>query len=867
MGEVYKARDTRLDRVVAIKVLPGHVAADPQLRERFDREAKAISSLNHPHICALYDVGSQDGIDFLVMEYLDGETLADRIVRTGGSHAPVNISEVLTRAIEIADALDKAHRAGIIHRDLKPGNIMLTKAGAKLLDFGLAKSGALLNRDAGASALPTTPATLTAQGTILGTFQYMAPEQLEGFEADARSDLFAFGAVLYEMLSGRRAFDGTSQASVIAAIMHTDPPLLSTLQPILPVALERAIHTCLAKDPDDRWQSARDLCRELKWIGASGSPGATASQQVGQASIRRAAIAWGAAAVMTAVAAASILLPFRTPVSQPVTRFVVQMPPTHDLFTGGGAAPVLSPDGRTLVYIGTSATGGRTLYVRRLDQLDPIAVQGPSASVRMPFVSPDGQSLGFFSDAGLLQRVSLAGGAVTTVAEVTGRGGTWRNDGTIVFSGEAAGGHRLFRVQATGGIPSGVTSTDAAAHVAHMYPHMLPDGSVVAYTVWSGSFDSARIAVRSIDTKEERVLFAGTSPRLLPTGHLIYARQNSIWAVSFDAQRLQAVGEPLRVVENVQVNSGGLALFAVSANGTLAYVPGISAGTLRTLAWVDRQGREVPIDVPRRAYISARLSPDGGRVALDVEETKTSDIWIWDDARSALVRFTADPGDDFSPEWTPDGRRIVFTSTRTGSRRLFWQAADGTGTAELLVENPNAELAYSPAPDRSALVVTGRDGAGLLALGATRQVTPLIPAEKRPVDAAVAPNGSWIAYESTESGSSEVYVRPFPNVNDGRWQVSRGGGAAPVWARSGDELFYVGPDRGLWSVSVRTKPAFVAGDVKRILADRYLMFGEGRRSYDVSPDGQRFLVIKETGGSIVVVQNWTEELKRLVPTR
>ena len=379
MGEVYKARDTRLDRIVAIKVLPGHVAADPSLRERFDREAKAISSLNHPHICALYDVGSQDGIDFLVMEYLDGETLADRIARTSGPNQPsIRASEALGLAIQIADALDKAHRAGIVHRDLKPGNIMLTKAGAKLLDFGLAKAGAPLSAGAGASALLTTPANLTAHGTILGTFQYMAPEQLEGLEADARTDLFAFGAVLYEVLTGRKAFEGKSQASVIAAIMHMDPTPLSTLQPILPVALERAVHTCLAKDPEDRWQSARDLLRELKWIG-SGSQAPAASLRGRLSSRPSVLVAWGTAAVMAAVAGvASLSLLWPTP-SAPVTRFVVQMPPTHELFTGGGASLVLSADGRTLVYIGTSAAGGRSLYRRQLDQLDAIVIQG-----RMP---------------------------------------------------------------------------------------------------------------------------------------------------------------------------------------------------------------------------------------------------------------------------------------------------------------------------------------------------------------------------------------------------------------------------------------------------------------------------------------------------
>ncbi|HLG56362.1 MAG TPA: protein kinase [Vicinamibacterales bacterium] len=867
MGEVYKARDTRLDRVVAIKVLPGHVAADPQLRERFEREAKAISSLNHPHICALFDVGSQEGIDFLVMEYLDGETLAERLAR---ERLPLDVA--LPIATQMADALDKAHRAGIVHRDLKPGNIMLTRAGAKLLDFGLAKAGAPLGAIAGASALPTTPASLTAHGTILGTIQYMAPEQLEGVEADRRTDIFAFGAVLYEMLTGRKAFDGKSQASVIAAIMHSDPTPLSTLQPILPVALERAVHACLAKDPDDRWQSARDLLRELQWIAEHGAHASTSAPSGRQTSRRLVVVAWGVAVVMTAAAAvAATLLLLRPTTPGPVTRFVVQMPPTHDLFTGGGAAPALSADGTTLVYVGTSTTGGRSLYRRRLDQLDAIAVQGPDAGVREPTLSPDGQWLAFYSDAGSVQRVqkvSLAGGPVTTVTEAGGRGMVWQDDRTLVMSSETDTGRQLFRVSAGGGTPTAVTSAGAAPRVSYLYPHMVPDSTVLAFTVWSGSLDSARVAVRSLDSGEERVLVDGTNPRLLPTGHLLYVRQNAIWAVPFDAGRLQTVGEPRRVVENVQVNSGGMALFAVSGNGMLAYVPG-AAGTQRRLAWVDRQGRETSIDAPQRAYDSARLSPDGTKVVLDINDGRNSDIWIWDDARSALGRLTADPAEDQFPEWTPDGRRIVFTSARSGSMSLFWQPADGTGDAEVLVDDPSARQLYSFAPDRTRLVVAGIDGANLsvLTLGESRRTTRLLKAGTGPLDAAIAPNGSWIAYQSNESGRPEIYVSPFPSVNDSRSQVSRGGGLAPVWSRSGEELFYVAPDGGLLSVSVSTKPGFVAGEVKRVFADRYIMGGFGRRNYDVSPDGQRFLVIKESGSHIVVVQNWFEELKRLVPTK
>ena len=647
MGEVYKATDTRLDRTVAIKVLPEHVADDPDLRQRFEREAKTISSLNHPHICTLYDIGhaprsgvgrgdptseaasrgagvpasDEVGTDFLVMEYLEGETLAQRLTK-----GALPLDQALRYAIEVADALDKAHRKGITHRDLKPGNIMITKAGTKLLDFGLAKLRDPKTTGLSVSQRPTESASLTGEGTILGTLQYMAPEQLEGREADARTDIFAFGAMVYEMATGKKAFEGRSQASLIGAILKDDPPPISSLQSMTPPPLDHIVKTCLAKDPDDRWQTAGDVGRQVKWIIEGGSQSGVAVAVVPAARQRagwRPALPWMLSALVvssliTGVAVWSAMRPGPPP-PRPATRFAVALPSTDQLGVSGVSGLALSPDGRNLVYRALR-DGIFQLYRREMDQLEAVPIRGTEGA-QFPFLSPDGESVGFFAD-GALKKVSLAGGLAVTLCDVPGprMDASWGPDDTIVFA--YAGAPGLMKVSAAGGVAEPVTTVDAdQGEAGHRWLDVFPDGKAVLFTVWSTSLGDARIAVRSLETGEQRVLVDGTSPRYAPTGHIIFGRDGSLWAVPFDVDALEVTGPITPVLEGVQINPGGLAQFTLAGDGSLAYVPGTVGGLLEgTLVWVNRDGREVePIaDEPLLFPRYLRLSPDGRRLALTI---------------------------------------------------------------------------------------------------------------------------------------------------------------------------------------------------------------------------------------------------------
>ena len=648
MGEVYRARDTRLKREVALKILPDSVAADPERLARFQREAEVLASLNHQHIAQIHGLEKSDGITALVMELVEGEDLAHRIAQ-----GPIPIDDSLSIAKQIAEALEAAHDQGIIHRDLKPANIKVTPDGVvKVLDFGLAKLAqthtAAVRADVTASPTITSPALMTGAGVILGTAAYMSPEQAKGREADTRSDIWAFGCVLYEMLSGRRAFKGDDVSDTLAAVLRGDPDW-ADLPAGTPPAISRLLRRCLAKDRARRLADIADARLEL--IDDVQEPKTPEQGSRGPL----ATLGWAAAALMAVVVVVALIRPREPDVPLHVTRFVITTPPTHDVYTGGGAQPALSPDGRTLVYVGLLADGGRRLFRRALDQLDALPIPGTEGIVVHPFFSPDGQSLGFMIDNGTIRRVRLSGGVAETVSDLAGRGAEWRNGGTIVFAGRLPGrgviDSSLFQIPATGGTPTPIGSAEKPGGsdsqvVGRIYPKMLSSGDVLAFTLWTGSLDSARVGVRSLGTGEERVLMPGSSPQLLPTGHLLFARQNSIWATRFDAAQLQALGDPVRVIENVQVNAGGLALFAVSSTGTVAYVPGV-AGAQRMLVWVDRQGREEPLTAAaRRNYRSVRLSPDGLRVAVEVRGTDgKGDIYVWDGPRSSLVRFTSDSSD------------------------------------------------------------------------------------------------------------------------------------------------------------------------------------------------------------------------------
>ena len=674
MGEVYLAEDSRLDRKVALKILPQHLSDRAELRERFEREARAVSSLNHPHICTLYDIGEQDGIHYLVMEHLVGETLEARLAK-----GPLPLEQTLEYAIQIADALDKAHRQGVVHRDLKPGNIMLVKSGAKLLDFGLAKLQAA-DTPTNLSALATEQANLTAEGTILGTLQYMAPEQLEGKEADARTDIFAFGAVVYEMATGKKAFEGQSQASLIAAIMGQDPPPMSELQPMTTPVLDRVVKRCLAKVPDERWQTASDLTAELKWITEPAAVSPIVQTVAGEGGRWRRTITLGLVAIVGAVIGVTIWSLMRLPVSPPapLKQLVIPLPSTAPLAVETWRPAVaLSPDGTHLVYVANRG-GKRHLYLRQMDRLEATPIPGTEGGLS-PFFSPDGQSVGFF-DGYQLKKVSLSGGAPQTLADVppVTRGASWGPDGTIIYTADPNVG--LSRISAVGNtLPSDAfsdvpslprwgqiltTPNPSKGEYSHRWPQFLPGGKAVLFTIGTGgNFDAARIAVLSLDTgKVEVLLEGGTNARYLPTGHIVFSRAGALLAVPFDLERLEPTGDPVTVVEGILMEPEGAAHFTFSDDGSLAYVPGGMLVPDRKLVWVNRQGEVEPLPAEAREYETPSLSPDDQQVAVIIREGSNYDVWISEVARGTVTRLTSHPGEDLSPIWTPDGKQLTFGS-------------------------------------------------------------------------------------------------------------------------------------------------------------------------------------------------------------
>ena len=625
MGEVYKATDTRLERTVAIKVLPSHVASNPDVRARFEREARAVSSLNHPHICTLHDIGHQDGVDFIVMEHIEGETLADRLKK-----GALPFDDALQYGIEIADALDKAHRQGVVHRDLKPGNIMLTKSGAKLLDFGLAKLS-VAGSGPDLSALPTEQKSLTQPGAILGTFQYMAPEQLEGKEADARTDVFAFGAVLYEMLTGHRAFEGKSQASLIGAILKDEPPPISTVQTMTPPALDHVVQRCLAKDPDDRWQTASDVLHELKWTSKEGSPAVgvapAESARAGRRGVTPVLAAWLVGAIMAGVAVWA--LTSHAPDAS-LKRLSVSLPAEAPYAGPGGHA--LSPDGTRLVY-GAVVGGRRQLYTRALDRFDPQLMPGTEDAATV-FFSPDGEWVGFVTQPeNKLKKVSVHGGPPLTLCDAIFLGGSWGAEDAIVFVAQSGGGLSLARVSASGGEPEVLTTPDIAKGERHGWPQILPGGEAVLFSITSGSFNVGQIAVLSLETGEYRtVVEPGYNAQYVPSGHIVYTVGGALMAAPFDVDGLETTGAPGPVLEGILTNPGlGGTSFAFSRDGSLAYVPGGSTPVAAaTLALVDREGVASPLVEAPRFYTLPRFSPDGQRVAVTIRVEGDRDIWIYE---------------------------------------------------------------------------------------------------------------------------------------------------------------------------------------------------------------------------------------------
>jgi serine/threonine-protein kinase len=883
MGEVYKARDTRLDRIVAIKVLPTHLADRSELRERFDREAKTIASLNHPHICTLYDTGHQDDIDFLVMEYIEGETLAQR-----SQKGSLPIQQVMQYAIEISDALDKAHRKGITHRDLKPGNIMLTKAGTKLLDFGLAKLKQEVTPDnVPLSELPTANGPLTAEGSIVGTLQYMAPEQLEGKEVDARTDIFAFGAVVYEMATGKRAFEGKSQASLMVAILEREPPAMSSLQPMTPPALDRVVKRCLAKEPDERCQSAKDLTDELKWIVEGGSQGGltpTAATKGTRSLGRRPLILSLGALLLVAILtglAVWILKPAPAPAPQPVSRTVINLPPGQQLAgLDSGPAVALSPDGAHLAYVARQG-GTQQLYLRAIDSLEAKPIPGTEGAIN-PFFSPDGLWVGFFA-GNKLKKVSVSGGAALTLGDAPiPLGASWGSQGIIAFGGRNSAA--LVQVPDSGGAPKPVTRLEKG-EVTHRWPEFLPGGKAVLFasSATNASWINAQVAVQLVGTGERRNLIqGGTQPRYAPSGHLVYAQGGSLMAVPFDPQRLAATGGAIPVVEGVlQSGYSGAAQYSFSATGSLAYVPGGVQVSQRRLVWVDRKGVEQVLPAPTRSYRTPRLSPDGRRLAATIDESD-SYIWLYDFARDTLTRLTFQGNYDLMGAWTPDGKRIAFDSTREGPQNLFWQMADGSGGIERLNTSEYPQVPMSWSPDGQVLAfteinpTTGYDiwvlrmGDPSQGSGQVRKAQPFLRTPFNEAAPRFSPDGRWLVYASDESGRFEIYVQPYPGPG-GKWQISTDGGTEPMWNPNGRELFYRTGDK-MVAVDIATESSFSAGKPRMLFELQYVPTPATLPNYDVSPDGQRFLMLKPVEQAqaaptqINVVLNWFEELKQKVPT-
>jgi Tol biopolymer transport system component/predicted Ser/Thr protein kinase len=878
MGEVYKAKDTRLDRTVAVKVLPQHLSDSSDVRQRFEREAKTISSLSHPHICALYDVGNQDGVEYLVMEYLEGETLADRLAR-----GPLPSEQVLRYGIEMADALDKAHRQGIVHRDLKPGNVMLTKSGVKLLDFGLARRRPLdaAGREQTAAehdpmarnsltALPTVMGdpNLTQEGTILGTFQYMAPEQLEGREADVRSDIFAFGAVLYEMATGKKAFSGSSQASLISAIMKEEPAPLSAIQPMTPPALDRIVKTCLAKDPEERWQSAHDIKSELAWIAQAGSQAGVAAPVVASRR-RKDRVAWGVAGLLAgallAAAATWAVFGSRPAVSRPVTRVAVPIPAGDSFVTDNYSSVAISPDGRRVVYVGRRADK-RQLFLRSLDAAEAAPIAGTEGAYS-PFFSPDGQWVGFWAD-GKIKKVALSGGAPVTVCDcgVFERmfGATWGPDDTIVFTQKWAGG--LFRVSAAGGAPQPVTKvTMKEKDRGHIWPEFLPDGKSVLFTVFTGgSLEDYAIAVVSLSTGEIKILVkGGTFGRYAASGHILYTRGATLFAVPFDAGRLEVTGVAFPVAEGVFENTNGGAGFALSKSGTLLYTTGGMLLPERSLLWVDRQGTAIPVTKIKRPFSNPTLSPDGKRVALTVE-AETYDIWLLDIGRDSLTRLSFGK-DDGSPVWSPDGKRVVYHSSQAGAYNLYFRQTDGSGSEERLTSDQDASTPVSFSPDGNLLVFqkvrAGVPEIWVYPFEKGSSPRPFLQGPFRHGGGGLSPDGRWMVYESDESGRVEVYATAFPGPG-GKWQISTEGGRGALWAPDGREIFYR-KDKKFMHVAVTTSPAFSASRPE-------LLFEGDYDDWAIAPDGKRFLIVKDEAAEsapkdLNLVLDWFQDLKLRAP--
>jgi len=855
MGEVYRARDTRLDRLVAIKILPTHIAATEDARARFEREARAVSSLNHPHICTLYDVGRQDDLDYLVMEYIEGETLAVRL-----SRGPLPLAEVLTLGAQIADALDKAHRQGLVHRDLKPGNVMLTKSGAKLLDFGLARS---LHASDGPGALSgaTLSRPITVEGTIVGTFQYMAPEQLEGKEADVRSDLWAFGATLYEMATGKPAFEGASQASLISSIMKDTPRPIAEFQPVTPPGLDRIIRQCLAKDPEERVQSAHDVRLQLQWVSEGGSQ-AGVPAFVGARRRRREAIAIGLAGGSLAVAALAVgwNLTHRPHPLDPV-RFQFSQPS----FIQFADAPRVSPNGKLVAFSATDSTGKTLIWLRPLRSLDSYSLAGTDNAGR-PFWSPDSRYLGFFAD-GKLKKVGVEGGPPITVCDAaTGSDGTWSKHDVILFDGRA--NDPIYRVPAGGGVPTVAVALDTTkGELSAAWPQFLPDGQ---HFLFLSAGKSNMLRVGKLGASQFRdVMPCDSRAEYAEPGYVVYSRGGSLVSQPFDAGAGKTAGDPVPVAERVATNAVGGADFSTSENGVLTIAT--RGGQDAEVRKLDRSGVQSPTVFATGDILHPALSPDGKVLAIRKREAQsaTRDIWVIDLARQVSSRLTFDPKNENYPLWSPDGASVLYLSDAAAGPGLYVQSATGAGRSERILASEDSPTPTDWTKDgRYVIFEKGssatKEDVWMLPLAGDKKPVPLLQGPYDESQARVSPDGHWLLYTSNETGREEVYVQSFPEPS-GKWQISTRGGSDAEWSPSGRELYYLSPDQQLMVMPVPVGSTFQVSIPKALFPIRVSIPTGPRNHYAVAADGSIYVVSPlggQTTNITTVVLNWPAEVAK-----